>query len=93
MPWFYPRQTMEFFLEGHMDAYKEIGRIPRQGRYDNLKSVVIKWKPDIVSNTQFIDFARDYGFFVYPCTPYRANAKGRLERLIRGSIFNNGYIR
>jgi transposase len=80
---FYPRQTMEFFLEGHMDAYKEIGGIPRQGRYDNLKSVVIKRKPEIVFNTQFLDFARHYGFSVYPCTPYRANEKGRVERVIR----------
>jgi len=80
---FYPRQTMEFFLEGHMDAYKEIGGIPHQGRYDNLKSVVIKRKPEIVFNTQFLDFARHYGFSVYPCTPYRANEKGRVERVIR----------
>ena len=80
---FYPRQTMEFFLEGHMDAYKEIGGVSHQGRYDNLKSVVIKRKPEIVFNTQFMDFVRHYGFSVYPCTPYRANEKGRVERVIR----------
>ena len=39
---FYPRQTMEFFLEGHIEAYKEIGGVPHRGRYDNLKLVVIK---------------------------------------------------
>jgi hypothetical protein len=66
-----------------MDAYKEIGGIPHQGRYDNLKSVVIKRKPEIVFNTQFLDFARHYGFSVYPCTPGRANEKGRVERVIR----------
>lgn len=80
---FYPRQSMEFFLEGHMDAYKEIGGIPHQGRYDNLKSVVIRRKPEIVFNTQFLDFARHYGFSVYPCTPGRANEKGRVERVIQ----------
>lgn len=79
---FYPKQTMEFFLEGHMDAYKEIDGIPHRGRYDNLKSVVIKRKPEIVFNTQFLDFARHYGFSVYPCTPGRANEKGRVERVI-----------
>lgn len=80
---FYPRQTMEFFLTGHMEAYKEIGGVPHQGRYDNLKSVVIKRKPEIVFNTQFLDFARHYGFSVYPCTPGRANEKGRVERVIQ----------
>jgi len=80
---FYPRQTMEFFLEGHMEAYREIGGVPHQGRYDNLKSVVIKRKPEVVFNTQFLDFARHYGFSVYPCTPGRANEKGRVERVIR----------
>lgn len=26
---FYPRQSLEFFLDGHIDAYKEIGRLYR----------------------------------------------------------------
>jgi len=80
---FYPRQTMEFFLEGHIEAYQEICGVPHQGRYDNLKSVVVKRKPEVVFNTQFLDFARHYGFSVYPCTPGRANEKGRVERVIR----------
>jgi transposase len=80
---FYPKQSMEFFLEGHMDAYREIGGVPHQGRYDNLRSVVIKRKPEVVFNTQFLDFAKHYGFSIYPCTPGRANEKGRVERVIR----------
>jgi len=80
---FYPKQTMEFFLDGHIEAYKEIGGVPHRGRYDNLKSVVIKRKPQIVFNAQFLDFARHYGFSIYPCTPGRANEKGRVERVIR----------
>ena len=39
---FYPGSSMEFFLEGHMEAFREIGGIPHRGRYDNLKSVVIR---------------------------------------------------
>ncbi len=80
---FYPRQTMEFFLEGHIEAYKEIGGVPHRGRYDNLKLVVIKRKPEVVFNAQLLDFARHYGFSVYPCNPGRANEKGRVERVIR----------
>ena len=80
---FYPRQTMEFFLEGHIEAYREIGGVPHRGRYDNLTSVVVKRKPEVVFNPQFLDFARHYGFSIYPCTPGRANEKGRVERVIR----------
>jgi hypothetical protein len=74
---------MEFFLEGHMEAFGEIGGIPHRGRYDNLKSVVIRRRPETIYNSQFLDFARHYGFSIYLCTPGRANEKGRVERVIR----------
>jgi transposase len=80
---FYPCQTMEFFLEGHMEAFQEVGGIPRTGRYDNLKSVVMRRKPTLEFNAQFLDFAGHYGFSIHPCTPGRANEKGRVERVIR----------
>lgn len=80
---FYPRSSLEFFLDGHIRSYTEIGGIPRRCRYDNLKSVVIQRKPEITFNAQFLDFARHYGFSVHPCTPGRANEKGRVERVIR----------
>jgi transposase len=80
---FYPRHSMEFFLEGHMEAYGEIGGIPHRGRYDNLKSVVIRRTPAVVFNPQFLDFADHYGFSIHPCNPGRANEKGRVERVIR----------
>lgn len=79
---FYPRHSMEFFLEGHQEAYGEIGGIPRRGRYDNLKSVVIRRRPETVYNGQFLDFAAHYGFSIHLCTPGRANEKGRVERVI-----------
>lgn len=80
---FYPRHSMEFFLEGHLEAFREIGGIARRNRYDNLKSVVLSRKPELKLNAQFLDFARHYGFSIYPCNPYRANEKGRVERVIR----------
>ncbi|MEK7850550.1 MAG: hypothetical protein AAB275_01590, partial [Deltaproteobacteria bacterium] len=36
---FYPKASMEFFLDGHISALKEISGCPRRMRYDNLKSV------------------------------------------------------
>jgi transposase len=79
---FYPRHSLEFFLDGHLRAFQEIGGVLHRHRYDNLKSVVLKRSPEITFNPQFLDFARHYGFSIHPCTPGRANEKGRVERVI-----------
>jgi transposase len=80
---FYPRQSLEFFLQGHMEAYQEMRGVAHRHRYDNLKSVVIERSPELKFNAQFLDFARHYGFSIHPCNPHRANEKGRVERAIR----------
>lgn len=80
---FYPRCTMEFFLDGHIEAFREIGGIPRKCRYDNLSSVVTTRTPELKLNAQFMDFCRHYSFGVHPCTVRRPNEKGRVERVIR----------
>lgn len=80
---FYPRCTMEFFLDGHIEAFKEIGGIPHRCTYDNLSSVVIKRVPELKFNAHFMDFSRHYRFGIRPCTVGRANEKGRVERVIR----------
>ncbi len=80
---FYPRSSMEFFLDGHVEAYKEIGGAARENWYDNLKSVVITRKPSITFNAQFVDYARHMGISIHACNPGRGNEKGRVERAIR----------
>lgn len=80
---FYPRCTMEFFLAGHIEAFREIGGVPRTCRYDNLKSVVDTRTPVLTINAQFLDFCRHYHLGVHPCTVRRPNEKGRVERIIR----------
>ena len=80
---FYPRSSMEFFLDGHIEAYKETKGEARENWYDNLKSVVIRRRPELVLNAQFLDFSCHYHFEIHPCTPGRANEKGRVERVIR----------
>jgi hypothetical protein len=80
---FYPRMTFEFFLDGHLEAFRECLGVAHAHRYDNLKSVVISRKPVLRLNAQFVDFSRHYGFAIHPCTPYRPNEKGRVERVIR----------
>jgi transposase len=80
---FYPHMTFEFFLDGHLEAFRECMGIAHAHRYDNLKSVVISRKPVLRLNAQFVDFSRHYGFAIHPCTPHRPNEKGRVERVIR----------
>lgn len=80
---FYHRMTFEFFLDGHLEAFRECNGIAHALRFDNLKSVVLSRKPALRLNPQFVDFSRHFGFAITPCTPYRANEKGRVERVIR----------
>jgi transposase len=80
---FYPRQSLEFFLEGHIEAYREMGGVARRHRYDNIKTVVIERSPELRFNAQCLDFARHFGFSIHLCNPYRANEKGRIERALR----------
>jgi hypothetical protein len=79
---FYPRESMEFFLAGHEEAYLEIGGAARQNWYDNLKSVVTTRRP-LTFNAQFIDYMRHMGVAVHACNPGKGNEKGRVERAIR----------
>lgn len=80
---FYLRSSMEFFLDGHIEAFKEIKGVANRHTYDNLKSVVITRKPELTYNARFLDFARHYGFSIRACNPGKPNEKGRVERVIR----------
>ena len=80
---FYPRHTLEFFLDGHIRAFHEVGDVAHRHRYDNLRSVVLKRYPEVRYNPAFLDFARHYGFSIHACNVARGNEKGRVERLIR----------
>jgi len=53
---FYPRHTLEFFLDGHIRAFHEIGGVAHRHRYDNLKSVVIRRYPEVQYNPAFLDY-------------------------------------
>lgn len=91
---FYPRTSFEFFLAGHIECFKHIGGLAHRHRYDNLKSVVIKRRPTIEYNAQFLDFARFFGFSLHACNPNSGHEKGRVERLVRtarGSLYGQKY--
>jgi hypothetical protein len=48
---FYPRHSLEFFLDGHVRAFHEIGGVAHRHRYDNLKSVVLRRSLEIQYNS------------------------------------------
>ena len=70
---FYPRQSLEFFLDGHIRAFHEVGGIAHRHRYDNLKSAILKRYPETHYNPAFLDFSRHYGFSIHACNVGRAN--------------------
>lgn len=80
---FYPRTAFEFFIQAHLEAFEHLKGHCRSHRYDNLKSVVLKRKPQIEYNPRFLDFAHYHGFKIHACNPSSGNEKGRVERLIR----------
>lgn len=79
---------MGTFLRCHINAFRFFGGVTKEILYDNLKSVVKErdaaGRP--VFNERFMDFAQFYGFRPWPCKPYHAWTKGKVERPV-------GYIR
>jgi transposase len=75
---------VNIWLRCHQHAFEYFGGVPREILHDNLKTAVlsrgaggkIHWNP------RYLDFALYYGFSPYPCKPYRAQTKGKVERSI-----------
>ena len=78
-------QTLSTLLAMHEKAFSELGGVPKEILYDNMKTVVlgrddrgeIQWHP------VFLDFARYWGFVPRLCRPHRPQTKGKIEAGIR----------
>lgn len=81
----FPRQTLEFFLEGHRRAFQFFDGIPRRIIYDNLKSAVVQVKRGRgrVLNRTFEDFARYHLFTPRFCNVAKGNEKGNVENGVK----------
>jgi transposase len=82
----YPTQAQEAFLEGHIEAFREIGGVPvRHIRYDNLTSavtaVVFGQGRQRQENDRWVLFRSHYGFDPFYCQPGidGAHEKGGVE--------------
>jgi len=74
-------QKLGTLLRLHEEAFRQLGGVPREILYDNMKTIAlgrderdeVQWQP------QFLDFARYWGFRPRLCRPYRAQTKGKVE--------------
>ena len=81
---FFPSQTSEHFMTGHLRAFHFFQGVPKKIRYDNLVSVVLqRFGSAIQFNPRFLAFAAHYLFDPSPCNVKSPHEKGRVERIIR----------
>ncbi len=84
---FYERQTLGVLADGLERAFCEMGGVPRELLFDQMKAVVASDERSeggrLASNAAFAGFADHWGFRIRACRPYRARTKGKVERPIR----------
>jgi transposase len=77
-------QTLESFCRGHVEAFDAWPGIPRTLVYDNLRSAVLERAGTAIRfHPRLLELAGHYHFAPRPCTPARANEKGKVERQIQ----------
>jgi transposase len=76
-------QTLESFLRGHVAAFQALQGSARTLVYDNLRTAVLERAGTAIRfHPRLLELAGHYHFAPRPCTPYRANEKGKVERQI-----------
>jgi transposase len=77
-------QTLESFLRGHVEGFTAFQGIGRTLVYDNLRSAVLERAGTAIRfHPRLLELAGHYHFAPRPCTPGRANEKGKVERQIQ----------
>jgi len=80
-------QTSETWQRLHMEAFDELGGVPRTLVPDNLKAAVIRAafgeQDDRSLNRSYVELARHYGFVVDPTPPRSPEKKGKVEAGVR----------
>ncbi|MFQ5813886.1 MAG: IS21 family transposase [Anaerolineae bacterium] len=77
----FPFQKQEAFFEGHIQAFRFFGGVPRRISYDNLKTAVYRILKGRNRQEQeaFVAFRSYYLFESHYCTPGQAHEKGGVE--------------
>lgn len=92
----YSRQTFVYFVTDEQietvlsclrRTFEAFGGVPQQVLFDNMKTVVLErdaYGPGHHRyHPQLLDLAKDCGFSIRLCRPYRARTKGKVERFNR----------
>jgi transposase len=92
--WCTESQDAEHTYEGLIRSFEYFGGVTREVLVDNQKSAVLlpsnQGQPRF--NERFLDLAAYYGFSPRACRPYRAQTKGKDERMV-GYIKGNFFVR
>ncbi len=81
---FFFDQSLESFLRGHVRAFRDFSGLPRVLLYDNLRSVVLERRKDLIHfHPRLLELSAHYHFQPRACRPMRGSEKGRVERTIR----------
>jgi len=78
----FERESSLEVVQAHIDFFNQIGGVPPQIYYDNMK--VVKDRKNL--NKNFVKFATFYGFSPKVCNPYSPQEKGTDEESV-------GYVR
>ncbi len=79
-------QTQSTLFKCLINAFKYFKGTTSEILFDNMKTIVNQVKStynDIVINTKAIQFAKDAGFKIITCRPYRPRTKGKVETLAK----------
>ena len=81
---FFLDQTIDSLIQAHVNAFNDWAGVARTILYDNMKSVVLDRRGDLIQfHPRLLELCGHYHFAARPCRPARGNEKGRVERAIR----------
>lgn len=90
---FSEHERQEDWLRGIEAALYYFGGVPKELLFDNAKCIMIErdayGEGEHRWNAKLLEMARDYGFKLKACRPYRAKTKGKVERFsgyLKGSF-------
>jgi transposase len=81
---FTPAETMEHFLDCHVNAFNYFGGAVAKTMVDNLKSAVLQhsFGQPALLNPRYKDLADHYGTEIVPCGVGQPQEKGRVENAV-----------
>lgn len=84
----------EHTYEGIIRSFEYFGGVTAEVLVDNQKTAVVEHRVGQAAryNERFVDLAGYYGFTARACQPYRAQTKGKDERMV-GYIKQNFFVR